>query len=124
MSIQLASVNLITNDPASLLRFYTEILGLALDDGDSAAPTFYLLRAGSGTVTIQDAAAAGETPGAAPGVELGFAVSELDDLKQRLEASGYPHQAQTIGWGSAVSLRDPDGNRLNVFRLTSDRPAA
>lgn len=116
MTIALTNVNLIVADMPRALAFYQELLGLSPDERQSAPPTFVVLRAGTSTLSIQDAAAAGETPGAGPGIELGFEVEDLDGLAQHLAAGGYlDAPIQTMGWGRALSISDPEGHRLNLF---------
>ena len=116
MSLSLKNVNLIVADVARSRTFYVDVLGLAVDDRRSAPPDFLFLDAGGCGLSLQGAAAANETAGAGPGMEIGFEVGDVAAVADRLRAAGYADVVvQTMGWGSAVSVRDPDGHRLNLF---------
>lgn len=118
MATTLASINLFAQDVDRLKRFYTEGLGLTEDPDRSAPPGFYLLRAGSATLTLQTMKTPGAETGPAGSIELGFTVDDVAALAQRLTRLGYlVGRVQQMGWGTALDARDPEGHRLNLFRL-------
>ncbi len=110
--IRLGSVNLISKDIRALERFYVEILGLAVDEERSNRPSFLLLRAENCMIILQE----GSADGNASGAELGFEVPDVNAMKERLGDRG---SAQEMGWGDAIETADPDGTRLNLYRLKS-----
>jgi catechol 2,3-dioxygenase-like lactoylglutathione lyase family enzyme len=114
--VALANVNLIVRDIAASERFYREGLGLVRDQERSAPPSFLLLQAGDCTLTLQSAQALGQDVRSGSAIELGFEVADLDTVKQRLvDLAVIPSAQQTMGWGSAFEVNDPDGNRLNIY---------
>ena len=58
-------------------------------------------------------------------IELGsvnlvaFAVDDVDVMKQKL---GNRAVVQQMGWGNAIETADPQGNRLNLYRLGPHNP--
>lgn len=110
--VELGSVNLVVRDIVAAERFYVETLGLAVDSERSNRPSFLLLRAANCMVILQQADAVGSNGG----IELGFAVDDVDAMKQKL---GNRAVVQQMGWGNAIETTDPDGTRLNLFRLTA-----
>jgi predicted enzyme related to lactoylglutathione lyase len=118
---KLASVNLFTRDIERAKRFYTEGVGLEEVPDLSAPPSFVLLRAGACTLTLQDASAPGYSDRVGESIELGFGVGDVEAAAERLRAFGAEvGPLQQMGWGTAVEARDPDGHRLNVFRLRDE----
>jgi catechol 2,3-dioxygenase-like lactoylglutathione lyase family enzyme len=107
--IELGSVNLVVKDITAAERFYVDVLGLTVDAGRSNRPSFLLLRAANCMVILQQA-------GADPhgGIELGFAVEDVNAIKLKL---GDRAVVQQMGWGNAVETTDPEGTRLNLYRL-------
>lgn len=125
----LANINLFVRDVPRSVQFYQEVVGLVLDDERSVLPDFALLRGGDSeggaTVTLQNAM---ETPGAgsgpAEGVEIGFAVDDVEAVRDRAEAffggdGGSPAPVQQMGWGTACDVRDPDNFRITLFKMRS-----
>ena len=115
MNLVLENVNLIVTDVARARDFYVGVLGLQPDERRSAPPDFLFLRRPR-WADVARAAAAGETAGAGPGMEIGFEADDLDAVAARLAAVGCGGATvETMGWGRALSVRDPDGHRLNLF---------
>ncbi len=108
--IQLGSVNLAVKDMAAAERFYVEVLGLSVDAERSNRPSFVLLRASNCMIILHQA----NSGASHEGIELGFAVSNIGAMKQSL---GERAVVQQMGWGDAIETTDPEGTRLNVYRL-------
>lgn len=97
---------------------HAEGLGLVEDTQRSHPPSFVLFRAGGSTLTLQDASAPGAAFGTSTGIELGFAVDDLADVRARLQARNTPvSDIQQMGWGSGFDAVDPDGHRLTMYRM-------
>lgn len=122
MTTQLGNINLFVRDVERAVTFYVEVLGLELDEERSVPPAFALLHAGGPTLTLQDASA----PEAAfaqqiEGVELGFAVEDVEATRQQFEARGLTAEsAQQMGWGSGFNAVDLDGHRLTIYRMRDE----
>lgn len=114
--IELGSVNLIVKDIAAAERFYVNELGLQVDMERSERPSLVLLRAANCMIILQEAASIDSSAG----IELGFAVDDVDAMKRRL---GERAIVQQMGWGEAIETTDPGGTRLNLYRLRENRPA-
>jgi len=118
MSATLASLNLFVHDLPAVRDFYVRGLGLVEDRERSAGTGFCLLHAGPATLTLQAERTPGAEFGPAGSVEIGFAVPDVEAAHRQLQAAGYaPDAIEQMGWGTALSVRDPEGHRLNVFRL-------
>ena len=102
-----------TRDMDAAVRFYGEILGLAVlaRYGNEWAE----LDAGPVRVGLHGAADGGSIPHAGTVV---FRVSDLDAAKARLEGRGVAfdaHLGEVPGVGRYASFTDPDGNSLQLF---------
>ncbi|MBT2187974.1 VOC family protein [Sphingobium nicotianae] len=113
-----------SRDVAALLPFYRDTLGLTLIAQDDFAATFDL----GGGATLRLAAMPDHKP--APGTVLGWVVSDLDMLLDRLAPhgvrgeifEGFGQDARgiwTVPDGSArlIWFRDPEGNLLSLTQL-------
>jgi catechol 2,3-dioxygenase-like lactoylglutathione lyase family enzyme len=109
--IELGSVNLVVKDIAATERFYVDVLGLTVDAERSNRPSFLLLRAANCMVILQESNSDSDEP-----LELGFAVEDVDAIKGKL---GDRAVVQQMGWGEAIETTDPNGTRLNLYRLGS-----
>jgi catechol 2,3-dioxygenase-like lactoylglutathione lyase family enzyme len=114
--IELGSVNLVVRDMAAAERFYVEVLGLRVDPERSNRPSFVLLRAANCMIILQQA----KSIDSESGIELAFAVDDVDGMKQKL---GDRAVVQQMGWGNAIETTDPEGTRLNLFRLVPNSAA-
>lgn len=111
--IELGSINLVVRDMAAAERFYVDVLGLRVDVERSNRPSFLLLRAANCMVILQQAGAGDSETG----IELAFAVDDVEAMKQKL---GDRAVVQQMGWGDAIETADPEGNRLNLYRLAAE----
>lgn len=115
MKTRLATINLQVANPERSKRFYLDVLGMAEDARRSHPPAFVYLRSDGCDVTI---ATPPEATGADPSrtIELGFEVDDLAAMKAHLSALGIPdYREESMGWGRALELRDPDGHRVLVY---------
>ena len=120
MPTVLGNVNLFVRDVARAQQFYSEVLGQEVDDERSQPPSFALLRAGGCTLTLQDATTPGAALGASESVELGFAVDDVEVIRERMRAWGIDvGETQQMGWGGDFDARDEDGHRLTIYRMRS-----
>lgn len=118
MGIRLGNINLFVRDMERARQFYVDVLGLVERAERSAPPGFRLLDAGGCTLTLQDATAPGAAFGPATSIELGFAVDDVEAIRQRLLAwGGSPSEVQQMGWGGGFDAVDPEGNRLTIYRM-------
>ena len=118
MASVLGNVNLFVRDVARAQRFYSEALGLEVDMERSQPPSFALLRAGGCTLTLQDAATPGALLGASDSVELGFAVDDVEAIRERMRRWGLSvGETQQMDWGGGFDARDEDGHRLMIYRM-------
>jgi catechol 2,3-dioxygenase-like lactoylglutathione lyase family enzyme len=108
--IGLGSVNIIVKDIRAAEQFYVETLGLTVDTDRSNRPSFLLLRAANCMVILQE----GQPAKPDSRIELGFAVDDVDAMREKL---GERAVVQQMGWGNAIETEDPDGTRLNLFKL-------
>ncbi len=116
MATSLGNINLIVSDLARSRTFYADVLGLEVDTRRSAPPSFVLFRAGTATVTLQEAGVVGATVAPSDGVEVGFEVDDVEAVQARLAGAGVEvSPVQSMGWGRAVDARDPDGYRVTAF---------
>ncbi len=115
--IELGSVNLVVKDVAAAEQFYVDVLGLRVDTERSNRPSFLLLRAANCMVILQQP----DSPGSDGGIELGFAVDDVEAMKQK---PGSRAVVQQMGWGNAIETSDPAGTRLNLYRLVPETSAA
>lgn len=115
MKIKLASINLEVADPERSQRFYIDALGMVEDARRSHPPGFVYLRSEGCDMTLTTPEKAS---GAEPSrtMELGFEVDDLGAMRQRLGALGVADlREQSMGWGEAIELCDPDGHRVIVY---------
>ena len=115
MKTKLATVNLEVTDLDRSKRFYEEVLGMSEDDRRSHPPGFVYLRSSGCDVTLANSAAANgaTTPHS---VELGFGVDNITATRDHLSAVGFRnYREETMGWGEAMELSDPDGHRILVY---------
>ena len=117
MTTQLRNINLFVVDVAASAAFFAEGLGWTCDEQRSVPPGFALLQAGELTLTLQSPATPGAVVNQADSVELGFETDDVAGLRDRLAALGATVESvQTMGWGTACDVRDPNGIRLTLFR--------
>lgn len=118
MATRLGNVNVFVHDIEQAKRFYVEGIGLVEDKERSQPPAFVLLQAGECTLTLQDASAPGAVIEASRGIELGFAVEDVEAVQARLANWGATvSEIQQMGWGGGFDAADPDGHRLTIYRM-------
>ncbi|KAA6460132.1 VOC family protein [Acidobacteria bacterium AB60] len=115
---QIGSINLMVRDIAAVEQFYTDVLGLVVDQDRTNRPSFVLLRAGSTLLTLQDANSMGQLPEAGNAIEIGFEVNDVESVRRKL---GDRAIVQSMGWGNAIETADPNGTRLNIYQW--EKPA-
>lgn len=121
MQTTLGNVNLYVQDIERAREFYTDILGLVENQERSFPPTFILLDAGGCTLTLQDSSAPGAAFGKSDSVELGFAVENVEAIRERLIQRGIQvSDVQQMGWGGGFDAIDPDGHRLTIYRMRDE----
>jgi catechol 2,3-dioxygenase-like lactoylglutathione lyase family enzyme len=104
-------VALRTRDVAKLEAFYAGVLGLPIVKTDDGRSTW--LRAGA-VIVMLERAEPGEPEVPAGSMEMiafSIAPEERADHTRRLEAAGFPPEAQTQ---FTLYVRDPDGRRVGL----------
>ena len=120
MNIKFATLNLEVRDVWRSVAFYTRVLGMEMDGGRSHPPTFAYLKSSGCDLTLTTLHEA-EAPEPSKTVEFGFETDDLAGLKERLAPVGITDvSTQTMGWGNAIELRDPDGNRVIAYEFTNE----
>ena len=107
-------VSFLTQDLARAKRFYTEVLGLAIEtEGESDLE----LRAGQVTLDVFDPSSIGE-PFAPSPAGMALRVADVDAARAELEAKGVEFDGDTIETSVCKQawFRDPDGNALMLHR--------
>ena len=110
---RLQNVYLVAERPTELHAFYSTALGLALkfNDGDR----WYQYGVGNTNISLS---CREEAAPATSGMVMVFEVDNFDEAPQRITAAG----GQVLGvremgsHGSVLSLRDPEGNIVQLFR--------
>ena len=119
MKITLSTVNVEVRDLAASKLFYMSVLHLKENEQRSHAPTFSYLESGACAITLTTPPNGG-TPLASQSIEIGFETDDIEAFKRHLDILGVKDVTpQTMGWGSAVELHDPDGNRIIVYAFPS-----
>lgn len=120
MKIKLATVNLQVRDALKSRRFYIDVLGMVEDERRSHPPDFVFLRSDQCAITLATFRE-GREPIASPSIELGFETDDIEKMRSHLDALGISdYQPQTMGWGKALELTDPDGHRAIVYSFASE----
>jgi predicted enzyme related to lactoylglutathione lyase len=117
MKATLQSINLLTQHPGKLKDFYTSAFNLDVNEQRSHAPGFYVIGGGKGcNILIQDAQGQQLAP-MFRGFELGFETDTLTGVIEAVIKAGgtVVNDTQQMGWGTAVTVADPDGNQINIY---------
>ena len=107
-------VSFLTQDLARAKRFYTDVLGLAVEsEGDSDME----LTCGQVTLDIFDPSSIGQ-PFAPSPAGLALRVPDVDAARVELEAKGVEFDGETIETSVCRQawFKDPDGNSLMLHR--------
>ncbi len=125
------TIDIVTADMEAALRFY-RTLGLAAPDYDANEPQVQIATPGGATLGFLTEAMMRQhypdwiTP---MGQRVTFAcrcdsAAELDEVYARVEAAGFPGSKAPWDtfWGQRYAfLRDPDGNRVDLFAAIEAR---
>jgi len=117
MNISLKTVNLEVSDVSFSRQFYANVLMMKENAGRSHPPSFAYLESPGCAVTLTTPPD-GSPVQASRSIELGFETDDLRAVRAAVEAAGVKDiRPQSMGWGDAVELRDPDGNRVIVYQF-------
>ena len=115
-------VSIVVNDTARALAFYSDLLGLEIDDGrpDLEFPGAWL-KAGDGQIHLLELPHAlhRADPGLHGGRDSHFAldIEDLDEVVALLENAGVAFTLSRSG-RRALFCRDPDGNALELVEIS------
>jgi predicted enzyme related to lactoylglutathione lyase len=111
-------VILFVKDVARSKEFYTEIVGLPVDETQSS-PNFVVLRSEGSLLALENAASLPATqPNQTPGsVEVAFNMDGVDAIYKRWKNAGAEIvlEPEDRPFGRYFVARDPDGHYLDVF---------
>lgn len=107
-------VSFLTQDITRAKRFYTEVLGLAIESEGEQDIEF---RAGQVTLDIFDPSSIGQSFAPSP-AGLALRVPDVAAARAALEAKGVEFDGETLDTGVChmAWFRDPDGNALMLHR--------
>jgi predicted enzyme related to lactoylglutathione lyase len=123
-SVNLNFAILYMRDMTASKAFYTDVLGLTVVE-ELSGPSFVALRGDGGALlALQDKATAKFPPKDeehAGGVELSFAVDDVDGTWRRWQARGVTlvTEPMDLPFGRYFMARDPEGYYLSVYRLAA-----
>jgi catechol 2,3-dioxygenase-like lactoylglutathione lyase family enzyme len=117
-----------TGQPATMLRFYSEVLGCRVERSLPAATGLTQLRAGDALIDLVSLdSELGRAGGGAPGPDgnnvdhfcLRIAGVDADELVRWLSARGVPcgewaTRYGAAGFGPSLYIEDPDGNTVEL----------
>jgi predicted enzyme related to lactoylglutathione lyase len=122
MEPKLGTVILYVRDLPGARRFYTEAVGLTVDERQSSPLFVGLQTAGGPMLALQDVATRAPGVEGQPGAaEVGLEVDDVDAVWHDWRAKG----VRTLGepsdkpFGRSFQAVDPEGHLLNVYRLAS-----
>jgi catechol 2,3-dioxygenase-like lactoylglutathione lyase family enzyme len=107
-------VSFLTQDITRAKRFYTELLGLAIESEGEHDIEF---RAGQMTLDIFDPSSIGQSFAPSP-AGMALRVPDVAAARAELEAKGVEFDGETLDTGVChmTWFRDPDGNALMLHR--------
>ena len=113
---RLQNVFVVAEQPAALHAFYADALGLQLKFRDEDRWIQY----GVGNTNVALASRAEAQP-ASSGVVMVFEVDSFDAVAERVRAGGGAvlGERDMGSHGAVLSLRDPEGNIVQLFKLQS-----
>ncbi len=117
MKARLATINLEVASPETSKRFYIDVLGMVEDERRSHPPNFVYLSSAGCDLTIANTRGDRAVEASATStIELGFEVDAIAEAKAHLERLGLvDYREESMGWGQAIELRDPDGHRVLIY---------
>lgn len=117
MNIALKTVNLEVMDVARSTRFYSDLFGMMENKGRSHPPSFVYLESAGCALTLTIPPGGGQVQ-PSRSIELGFETDDIRAFQKALDSAGVSNfRPQSMGWGDAVELHDPDGNRVIVYQF-------
>jgi len=132
MASTVYGTRLLVRDFGTMYRFYHDVLGLAPRSGAGEPPYIELFGGEQFVALFERVRMAEALPGGlreSPGgdmVLLGFEVENVDREEQRLRGLGIELLAPPTdrpAWHlRTLHLRDPEGNLVELFQNTADRP--
>jgi catechol 2,3-dioxygenase-like lactoylglutathione lyase family enzyme len=114
---RLDHVNVRTANLESLVRFYTDVLGLRRGERPPLGfPGAWMYAGEHAVIHLVGVEQQRQPEGALSLEHFAFSATHLADFRARLEQLGVAYKAsRQAGTGNVVlNLRDPDGNRLHV----------
>lgn len=114
-----SAILLISPDARALVEFYQKAFDLAFEEErHEGVPVHYGCSIGDVHIAIHSAEAwGGVERSEKPSVGIALSAQDLDGIAERLSAVGLEVTGPSDhGFGSVLSFRDPDGNRVSVVR--------
>jgi catechol 2,3-dioxygenase-like lactoylglutathione lyase family enzyme len=107
-------VSVLTQDILRAKRFYSEVLGLAIENEGKSDIEF---ACGQVTLDVFDPSSIGQAFAVSP-AGLALRVEDVDAARAELEAKGVEFDGETIETGVCRQawFKDPDGNALMLHR--------
>ena len=117
--MRLNSLELHTDDVEGLARFYRDVIGVPIGPGDdekSHYETFWGSFGGDDDDFLFFAIQPITQGVATHGAEIGFSVTDLDGVHERIVAAGAEvvEPPSPRPWGRAATYRDPAGNLVQL----------
>jgi catechol 2,3-dioxygenase-like lactoylglutathione lyase family enzyme len=119
----LSAVSIRSREPARLVRFYRDVLGLPLEEQHEGAEARWGCTLGEVHLGIHGADEPATTaPSPSGAISLAFAVADVDEIAAALEAQGLELEfsPRDLGWCKLTAVRDPDGNYVELSELGAD----
>lgn len=114
---QLANINLFVRDADQAYQFYQRVFGFKEEVRMAQPPGFLVLHVGGATLSFQTREAVEMSQEPVGGVELGFAVGDVNATAASLQAQGRQIERRNqMEWGESVDCRDLDGHRVTLYR--------
>ncbi|HEY7137383.1 MAG TPA: VOC family protein [Acidimicrobiia bacterium] len=119
----LSAVLIVSKDPARLVAFYRDALGLAMVDeihddtdlhwGCELGPIHFAIHPTSNFEQCAE-----PQPG---GINMAFNVPDAQVASDAIEAAGYQveYAPKDLGWCIMTAVRDPDGNYIELTQFPS-----
>jgi predicted enzyme related to lactoylglutathione lyase len=102
------------SDMDRAVKFYEEVLGLALIRREGSDWAVF----DAGRIRLALHGAVHGRPVEPGGATAVFEVRDLDEVREALESGGVefdPHRGEVEGYARFATLRDPDGNSLQII---------
>jgi catechol 2,3-dioxygenase-like lactoylglutathione lyase family enzyme len=125
--MKLTQSRIVTQDVASLAKFYEVLTGI-IPDGSDEYVEFSFIEGGLAICSKRSADMFGggaAEPAANRSVILDFEVKDVDKERDRLRGlvAEFVLEPTNQPWGNrSMIFRDPDGNLINFYNVINDRP--